>query len=45
MAICGIHVSFLGIILPETNISPENGGPLEEEIPNLETIIFRGYIC
>jgi len=29
--------------LPETNISPENR-PLEEEIPNLETIIFRGEL-
>ena len=25
----------------KTNMEPENGGPLEEEIPNLETIIFR----
>ena len=29
--------------LPETNISPENR-PLEKEIPDLETIIFRGYV-
>jgi len=27
-------------ILPETNMAPENN-PLEKEIPNLETIIFR----
>ncbi len=33
--------------LPETNIdiAPENGGPLEKEIPTvLETTIFRGYV-
>ena len=31
--------------LPETNIfAPENGGPLEKEIPNLETTIFRGEL-
>ena len=34
-------MEFLRVCLPETNISPENR-PLEEEIPNLETIIFRG---
>ena len=29
--------------LPETNseFTPENSGPLEKEIPNLETTIFR----
>ena len=25
--------------LPETNMAPENGGPLEKDIPNLKTII------
>ena len=31
--------------VPKTNIfAPENGGPLEKEIPNLETIIFRGEL-
>ena len=30
--------------LPE-NISPENGGPLESEIPSLETIILWGKIA
>ena len=40
MAMYGIHASFLGIILLETNISPENGVPLEKEIPHLETIVF-----
>ena len=29
--------------LPETNIAPDNR-PLEKEIPNLETTIFRGYV-
>ena len=32
------------LTLPETNISPENRGPLEQEIPSLETIIFRGEL-
>ena len=26
---------------PKTNMEPENGGPLESEIPSLETIISR----
>ena len=33
----------LMVTLLETNISPENGGDLE--IPNLESIIFRGFCC
>ncbi len=28
--------------LPETNVAPENVGPLEKEIPKLETIHFSG---
>ena len=32
------------VYLHETNsiFAPENGGPLEKEIPSLETTIFRG---
>ncbi len=29
---------------PKTNIAPENGGPLEKEIPKLETIILGVYV-
>ena len=45
------HVSpFLGEIhrghgtVPATNMAPENGGPLERAIPNLETIMFGVYV-
>ena len=29
---------------PKTNMEPENGGPLEKEIPALETIISRFHV-
>ena len=44
-----IHKNFQGPILetftlPKTNAAPENRGPLEKEIPDLETTIFRGEL-
>ena len=29
---------------PKTNMETENGGPLEKEIPDLETIISRFHV-
>ena len=43
---CNLVVSVSSFTIPETNseFTPENGGLLEKEIPNLETIIFRCYV-